>query len=138
MNASGLILDTLAWSNAETTDLLLLAIEKFQISHVVVLGHDRLHAELVRQLNKKALFGTEVIKLTKSGGVVQRDGTLMRALGHKRFKEYFHGNTSRTELTPYSSTASFDELKLYKIKDGPLLFLLSKSTGMSMALNDME
>lgn len=66
---SGVIVNTMGWVDGEGYRLLVHAAKALGVNVVLVLGQDRLHSELDRDL---AGGGVDVVKLAKSGGVVTR------------------------------------------------------------------
>jgi len=115
--------------------LLKLAVDAFNVNTVVVVGHERLHVEMQR------LFGTHVspnptvsvIKVPKSGGVVELDQSYRERIHAHQLRTYFYGTPTYlpkgmkesdlgsegavvdTTLAPYSSVVSFDDLVIYRI-----------------------
>jgi polynucleotide 5'-kinase involved in rRNA processing len=75
--ASGLVLNTMGWVDGAGYKLLLHALDKFQITDILVVGADKLHATLQRDYRGKTNFNTntptQVWRLKKNGGVVERD-----------------------------------------------------------------
>jgi polyribonucleotide 5'-hydroxyl-kinase len=59
------------------------------------------------------------VKLTKSGGVVNRDKTFRKQLQIKRIKEYFYG-TPRLDLSPFTTTISFSDISVRRIDESTL------------------
>ena len=76
--ASGSVVNTMGWVDGAGYKLLLRALDALKITDVLVVGQERLHAELRRDFRGKTVSGTnhpiEVWKLPKSGGVVERCG----------------------------------------------------------------
>eukprot|EP00986_Skeletonema_menzelii_P016377 scaffold14392_cov151-Skeletonema_menzelii.AAC.17 len=120
VNASGLIEDV-------GYTYLLHAIDSFRINVVIVLGHDRLYSMLGTHFKKQAqqqqqqnedTTTVEVVKVTKqpkliklprSGGVVSRDASWLRALRSQCIKRYFYGDTippKPTDPTTASTSAA--------------------------------
>jgi hypothetical protein len=66
---SGVIVNTMGWVDGEGYRLLVHSAKALRVNVVLVLGQDRLHSELDRDL---AGSGVDVVKLAKSGGVVTR------------------------------------------------------------------
>lgn len=66
--ASGIIVNTAGWIDGPGYDVILHCIKSLQIDVVLVMSHDRLHANLLSTLGEKVV----VVKLAHSGGVVQR------------------------------------------------------------------
>ena len=66
--ASGLIINTCGWIDATGYDVLLHCIEAFAIDVILVMGHDKLFSKITAD----AAEHISVVKLPKSGGVVER------------------------------------------------------------------
>jgi polyribonucleotide 5'-hydroxyl-kinase len=83
---------------------------------IIVLGHERLYADMTR-LHQKS--GVAVIKLAKSGGVVERDTAFRRQTQNQKIREYFYG-TSKSELAPYSTMINFHDIEILRVGEGSL------------------
>lgn len=59
----------------------------------------------------------ELVKVTRSEGVVTRSSTFRKDTRLQRCREYFYG--PRGTLMPHSQTSRFHELKFYRIGGGP-------------------
>ncbi len=66
--ASGLIINTCGWIDASGYDVLLHCIEAFAIDVILVMGHDKLFSKFTSDASDHIT----VVKLPKSGGVVER------------------------------------------------------------------
>lgn len=113
---SGLIISTPNnLSNNANWDTFTFIIEKFKVNVVIVVGHERLYSDINKcyQDNKKI----SVVKLTKSGGVVNRDPSTRRILQSYKIKEYFYG-THKCELAPYSVIVPFSDIFIRTIEQG--------------------
>lgn len=66
--ASGLIINTCGWIDASGYDVLLHCIEVFAIDVILVMGHDKLFSKFTSDASDHIT----VVKLPKSGGVVER------------------------------------------------------------------
>jgi polyribonucleotide 5'-hydroxyl-kinase len=110
------------------------------VSTILVIGSERLYSTMARSYDNKptssasAVASDErisVIKLSKSGGCVDRDATYMKALREAQIREYFFGSaisstassalslssTSSTSITlsPHAQQLDFDSLAVYNI-----------------------
>lgn len=83
---------------------------------IIVLGHERLFSDMTR-LHQKS--GVAVVKLTKSGGVVERDSTFRRQTQNQKIREYFYG-TSKSELAPYSTMINYHDVEILRVGEGSL------------------
>ncbi|EST05351.1 Pre-mRNA cleavage complex II Clp1 [Kalmanozyma brasiliensis GHG001] len=134
---SGLLIDTpgVVTADARTKYAFLQhCIRAFKVDTIVVLGHEKLNLEMTKLF---AGSGVNVIKLPKSGGVVELDETYRARLKALQVKTYFYGGSSAggnqdgmprsvlpghadplggvPSLSPYSTTIPFDLLEIYKV-----------------------
>ncbi|KAI8618295.1 protein CLP1 [Chytriomyces sp. MP71] len=115
VRSAGVIVNTPAqFSESAGYGLLTQAVTAFNISIVLVLGHERLYSDLTRQFQGSK--EVTVLKLAKSGGVVSRDKAFRRAVEGARVREYFYG-TPRFPLSPFSNTVKFDDLAVRRVGD---------------------
>lgn len=114
--SSGLVINTMGWIDGGGYDLILETIKSLQADVIVVMGHDRLFAQLSEDVKtikyhspSSAAAGSadagassaaggaqptkhiEVIKLNRPGGVVERSRETRRDARKSRIKEYFYG-----------------------------------------------
>ena len=120
--ASGSVVNTMGWVDGAGYKLLLRALDALKITDVLVIGQERLHAELRRDFRGKTVSGTkptpiEVWKLPKSGGVVERSPAFRRATRDAAVKAYFYGPEG--DLAPSSTTVDFGKVSVFKIGSGP-------------------
>ena len=106
------------------------------IDVVLVVDHEKLHAELSRDLRGKKIKvvggggggedggagpeterDVQVWKLQKSGGVVERTPEFRRRSRDARVREYFYGPLG--DLSPHSQTLEFGKVSIFKIGAGP-------------------
>lgn len=85
------------------------------VNVVIVLGHERLYSDMNRILNAKQPE-ISIIKLAKSGGVVERDKQFKNLLQRTKVHEYFYG-TPKCELSPYSMLINYDDVKIWRVGD---------------------
>jgi polyribonucleotide 5'-hydroxyl-kinase len=111
----------MGWVDGAGYKLLLRALDALKITDVLVVGQERLHAELRRDFRGKTVSGTnhpiEVWKLPKSGGVVERSPAFRRATRDAAVKAYFYGPEG--DLAPSSTTVDFGKVSVFKIGSGP-------------------
>ncbi|EEH51471.1 pre-mrna cleavage complex family protein [Micromonas pusilla CCMP1545] len=112
--ASGVVVNTMGWIDKAGYGLLLHALEALAIDVVLVVDHEKLHAELSRDLRGKKI---KVWKLQKSGGVVERTPEFRRRSRDARVREYFYGPLG--DLSPHSQTLEFGKVSIFKIGAGP-------------------
>ncbi|CAH2079958.1 unnamed protein product [Thlaspi arvense] len=113
---SGMVIDTMGWTNGPGYELLIHAIRKFNASLVIVLGQE---TDLVNDLNNSLKFkkNVRILNLDKSTGVFFRGSDYRKTLRNNNIKKYFHGATN--DLTAYTKTAKFSDVKVYRIGDFP-------------------
>ncbi|KAG0325485.1 Cleavage polyadenylation factor subunit clp1 [Dissophora globulifera] len=116
---SGIIIDTNGLIDATGYEIIANCIKAFS-----VLGHERLYSDMTRLHQKKAgaapgAPGVAVIKLAKSGGVVERDNAFRRHTQNQKIREYFYG-TSKSELAPYSTNIGYHEVEILRVGEGTL------------------
>ncbi len=110
--AAGLVANSMGWVEGLGLELLRHAIAELRIDVVLVLGADRLAAQLAADLP-----GAAVVRLPRSGGVVDRPREARAAARTARVEEYFYG--PRRELAPASQTARFEDLQVFRVGGGP-------------------
>ncbi|CAN0118202.1 unnamed protein product [Phaeothamnion confervicola] len=84
---AGLVVNTCGWIEGVGYQLLLHAVGALAADVVLVMGHDRLYADLTAGLPDAVV----VVKVPRSGGVVQRDVEYRRRERATRIREYFYG-----------------------------------------------
>ncbi|KAG0249492.1 hypothetical protein BG011_009254 [Mortierella polycephala] len=114
--SSGIIIDTNGLIDSTGYEVIAHCIKAFAVDVIVVLGHERLYSDMTR-LHKKA--GVAVIKLAKSGGVVERDPAFRRHTQNQKIREYFYG-TSKNELAPYSTMINYHDMEILRVGEGSL------------------
>ncbi|CDH48990.1 polyribonucleotide 5-hydroxyl-kinase clp1 [Lichtheimia corymbifera JMRC:FSU:9682] len=107
---SGFVIDTAGLIDHVGYDLIQHAIEQFSVNVVIVLGHERLYSDMMRILKDQVT----VVKLSKSGGVVERDRQFKTELQRSKIHEYFYG-TLKCELSPYSMLVNFDDVTIWRV-----------------------
>lgn len=134
--ASGLIINTAGWVEGTGKELLIDAARALEVDIVLVMGQDKLHADLKRALGSAreggpgaaasggaggaaaggtALTGeATVIKIPRSGGVVDRTTPHRRAARARRIREYFYGVDNT--LSPATLDLTFDEVRVFSVK----------------------
>lgn len=95
-------------------------VSEFAINAIVCLGSERLYNDMLRKFERQPVSGVRtagetisVVKLAKSGGVVDRDQTYMRAIWEAQIKSYFYGNPrvgANISLQPRQQQVDFDSL----------------------------
>ncbi|KAJ3126799.1 hypothetical protein HK098_007092 [Nowakowskiella sp. JEL0407] len=137
---AGMIIDTPSqFVEPAGYDLLMNAIEEFKghyylflklqnvsmfffpllVTAIFVLSNERLYSDLSRKFASSSI---SILKLAKSGGVVDRDKPTKRQEQMRKIKEYFYGS-GKYELSPYSNIVSFNDMLIRQVGEGLLLFL---------------
>ncbi len=90
------------------------------VNVIFIISHERLFSDLNREFTPAS--GIVVVKLSKSGGVVNRDHTFRKARQSQKVREYFYGNPDtalgRADLNPYSTTVSYTEIAVHRVGEG--------------------
>lgn len=97
----------------------------------MVLGHERLYSDMLR-LHRDRPGIAAIVKLTKSGGVVERDRQFKVQLQRSKIQEYFYG-TPKCELSPYSMLVGFDEVKIWRVGEA-----LAPSSALPLGMESSE
>ena len=79
---------------------------------VICLGHERLYSDMTRILKDKPSI--QVVKLSKSGGVVERDKQFKNQLQRSKIQEYFYG-TLKCDLAPYSIIVNINDMNVWRV-----------------------
>lgn len=92
------------------------AIFKFNV--ILVVGNERLHVTVSKQI---AAIDSEVqvLKIPKSGGIVDKDAAFRRATQCAQFKSYFYG--ARGEFHPFSLSLSGANVVILRVGDAASL-----------------
>lgn len=131
---TGIIIDTpgvLSSGKPGSLELINHIVTEFAITTIVVLGSERLYSTMVKQYDNKlsssstaAAFDehVSVLKLSKSGGCVDRDSGFLKATREAQIRSYFFGDTNPTSgtiapttvtLSPHAQQLDFASLSLY-------------------------
>ncbi|KAF9432466.1 Cleavage polyadenylation factor subunit clp1 [Entomortierella beljakovae] len=113
---SGIIIDTNGLIDSTGYEIIASCIKAFSVDVIIVLGHERLYSDMVR-LHQKSGAGVAVVKLSKSGGVVERDTAFRRQTQNHKIREYFYG-TTKNELAPYSTMINFHDVEILRVGEG--------------------
>lgn len=105
-------------------------VSEFAVSAIVCLGSERLYSDMVKRFDgqpttsRSAASNTvaggttiSVIKLTKSGGCVDRDDTYMQAFRAAQIRTYFYGNprlSNGVALQPRHQQVDFSTLTIWR------------------------
>ncbi|KAF9163443.1 hypothetical protein BGX21_008628 [Mortierella sp. AD011] len=113
---SGIVIDTNGLIDSTGYEIIANCIKAFSVDVIIVLGHERLYSDMTR-LHQKS--GVAVIKLAKSGGVVERDSSFRRQTQNHKIREYFYG-TTKNELAPYSTMINYHDVEILRVGEGSL------------------
>ncbi|KAJ5279345.1 mRNA cleavage and polyadenylation factor clp1 [Penicillium angulare] len=89
-------------------------VTEFAITNIVVLGSERLYSNMVKQYDNKPSASAaavvfdervSVVKLSKSGGCVDRDALFLKKTRESQIRSYFFGNTLPATTLPTSTSA---------------------------------
>mmetsp|Transcript_7276 Transcript_7276/g.11621 ORF Transcript_7276/g.11621 Transcript_7276/m.11621 type:complete len:421 (-) Transcript_7276:66-1328(-) len=106
----GLIIDTFAWSKKGRTEKPLIeALTALKADIILVIGSDMLLSVIKSQLKT-----TTVVKVTRSGGVVEQDDRARKVYSSERFRNYFYG--SRQQLSPFRTTVKLEDINIYLVR----------------------
>ncbi|KAI8990919.1 Pre-mRNA cleavage complex II protein Clp1-domain-containing protein [Mycotypha africana] len=103
---SGIIIDTAGLIDQVGYDIIQHIVEQFE-------GHERLYSDMSRIYKNQ---NVSVVKLAKSGGVVERDKQFKTLLQRAKIREYFYG-TPKCELSPYSMLVNNADVKIWRVGD---------------------
>ncbi|KAF9894635.1 Cleavage polyadenylation factor subunit clp1 [Aspergillus nanangensis] len=138
---TGIIVDTpgiLSHTKPGNLDMINHIITEFAITTILVIGSERLYSTMMKNHDGKpsssasAVASDErisVVKLSKSGGCVDRDATFMKGVCESQIRTYFFGNpipstasaalslsassTTNVTLSPHAQQLDFNTLGLY-------------------------
>lgn len=130
---AGLLIDTPSTlsntTRALATNLIQHIVSEFSVSHILILGSERLYSDMLRRFDHQPTSSTtrstnetiSVSKLSKSGGCVDRDTTFMRAHRAAQIRAYFFGHPNLTNgisLAPRQQQVDFNQLAIYRLLIG--------------------
>lgn len=89
-----------------------------------MLGSERLYSDMARRFAHAGSDDDEavhVLKLTKSGGCVERDSTYLQQLRQAEIRNYFFG-TPKNTLSPHTTSVEFNAISIFRVADRKLDF----------------
>ncbi|PYH91779.1 hypothetical protein BO71DRAFT_384906 [Aspergillus ellipticus CBS 707.79] len=138
---TGIIVDTpgiLSQSKAGNVEMINHIVTEFAITTILVIGSERLYSMMMKNFDNKPTASASaaasderisVVKLSKSGGCVDRDTAFMRAVSESQIRTYFFGNpipstasaalslsassTTNVTLSPHAQQLDFASLAIY-------------------------
>ncbi|TRM56420.1 hypothetical protein BD626DRAFT_507954 [Schizophyllum amplum] len=156
--ASGIIVDTPSSFASSSTGfneqrqrLIKAAVEAFRINVILVLGHEKLNVEMQRSYGSKIT----VVKVPKSGGVVELDAAYKERIHRYQMHAYFYGHVihppagvsnpllggeapSDLILSPSSTVISFKDLAIYCIGAESMAPSSALSIGAVRLISEMQ
>lgn len=137
---SGVLVDTPALTIKDFT-IIENIVSDFEINMIVVIGNERLVIELRKKFKHKVNNSLNIVKLTKSGGVVEVDEAFVRNLQQQTIREYFYG-TLKSPLSPYNTNIDFKDLVIYKtvesLEFNPSLAFLPSGDDFTPEVDDLD
>jgi polyribonucleotide 5'-hydroxyl-kinase len=137
---SGLVCNTMGWIDGEGYEIIVDAIRTLMCDVIVVMGNDRLFAQLSTEVANikfpvatsaaaiasgvaSATKSVTVVKLSRPGGVVDRPTGYRREARKARFKDYFYGSYRLqglpSQLSPQVISVKFDDVIILKVGGPP-------------------
>ena len=128
---TGIIVDTpgiLSSGKPGTLELINHIVTEFAITTIMVLGSERLYSNMVKEYDGKPSASPSadafderiaVVKLSKSGGCVDRDAAFLKTAREFQIKSYFFGTSiispspTAVTLSPHTSQLDFAGLSVY-------------------------
>ncbi|KAL6301804.1 hypothetical protein BKA93DRAFT_795947 [Sparassis latifolia] len=159
---SGLIVDTPAsfaassGSNGDHRQTLIKAcVDAFRINVILVVGHEKLNVEMQR------IYGNRmaVVKIPKSGGVVELDASYRERIRKYELHKYMYGQVIEPPsglsstvcmqggeqtpdltlaLSPSSSVISFSDLRIYRIGEETMAPVSALPIGATRVVSEMQ
>lgn len=115
VQSAGMFINTMGFVEGLGYKLLQHSIKTLKVDVVLVIGHERLYSQISSELKQEKHIS--VVKLAKSGGVVQRETPVRKADRDLRVKKYFYGVAG--DLSPVSNSIPFDAVELFRVGGGP-------------------
>jgi len=158
--SSGLFIDTpAAFANpnqsqgqsAEKYALVTACVEAFHVNTILVMGNEKLTVEMQKRYGD-GRRPVAVVKMPRSGGVVETDSACRRRLVSHQLRSYFYGarhsdRTDREEdgdfdpeaaLAPTSSVLKFGDLRIYRIGEESLAPSSALPIGASRVISTIQ
>lgn len=93
----------------------------FSVNVIVTVGNERLYNDLLKRYQSRK--DMNVVKVQRSGGVVETDATYLRSMQQRLFKQYFYGKPA-SPLSAFTVTTDISAFTVYKRAERKLLFFL--------------
>ncbi|RGB29078.1 Pre-mRNA cleavage complex II protein Clp1-domain-containing protein [Rhizophagus diaphanus] len=114
---SGIVIDTSGLVDSTGYEIIQHCVDIFNVNIIIVLGHERLYSDMARLYKERN--DVNVVKLSKSGGVVNRDNAFRRQAQMRKIREYFYG-LPKFELSPCSTLINLNDISIYRVGVGSL------------------
>jgi len=90
----------------------------FTVNVLLILGSERLFSDMMRRFTPSSTPDEpiQIIRLTKSGGCIDREESYMRQLRQTQIRNYFFGN-AKTSLSPHTQVVDSDSLTVFRMGD---------------------
>ncbi|KAL0574693.1 Cleavage polyadenylation factor subunit clp1 [Marasmius crinis-equi] len=155
---AGLIVDTpssfasgTAATNEHRQKLIKACVDAFKINIILVVGHEKLNVEMQRTYGPTL----KVVKVPKSGGVVELDHGYRERVHDNQFHTYMYGEVitpplgisggtqggealADLTLAPSSTVVSFNDLTIYRIGAGTMAPSSALPVGASRSVSEMQ
>lgn len=100
-------------------------VKEFSANVILVVGNEKLYSNVKKLFNaintRNSATGSSqaqvtIVKVPKSGGVVDRNPEFMVSVQSRLINEYFYG-TTKQPLSPFTVTADYSSLTIYRIAE---------------------
>ncbi|KAI0780453.1 Pre-mRNA cleavage complex II protein Clp1-domain-containing protein [Trametes elegans] len=160
--SSGLIIDTpssFAASSGSGSDhrltMIKACVDAFRINAILVVGHEKLNVEMQRTYGSRIT----VVKIPKSGGVVELDSAYRERVHKYQFHNYFYGHLIEPppglstkayiqageqtpdltmHLSPSSMTVNFGDITIYRIGEETMAPSSALPIGAARVVSEMQ
>ncbi|KAK9236802.1 Pre-mRNA cleavage complex II protein Clp1-domain-containing protein [Lipomyces kononenkoae] len=95
-------------------DLIDSIVADLSVDVVVTIGNERLYNDLLKRYQPRKQI--TVVKVQRSGGVVEQDAAYQRSIQRRMIKQYFYG-PPKTALSAFTITADISSLTVYKRRE---------------------
>ncbi|KAJ1901825.1 Cleavage polyadenylation factor subunit clp1 [Kickxella alabastrina] len=110
---SGLVVDTRGFTDVNKYDTIEHAVAALRITALLVVGNERMYSIFSTRLQTQARPVT-VLRLTKSGGTVDRNATYRRQLNDCIIRQYFNG-TAKEPLASFPAVVNFQDVTILRV-----------------------
>ncbi|KAF1817406.1 hypothetical protein P152DRAFT_445498 [Eremomyces bilateralis CBS 781.70] len=122
VKGAGCIIDTpgfLGSSKGTSYEMIQHVVSEFSVNVILTLGSERLYNHLTKRFSSLGPYDDPItiLKLSKSGGCVDRDAAYLQSLRHDQIRSYFFGTSPSATLSPYTQLLDFSFLSIYTLAD---------------------